>query len=230
MLAQVTSFMADLHRCSTGNIVPQAATCNSTHPLSTCGDVLLSKSSQLCNTQHSGALRVVSSHIEKHTSLAAALAGSDTAMCGALHLLPQHWDGLGAVHLADCAVCLSGYTCCCARLINWASQPRLHDTVQTHPQRKYAVLQPLLQHWLELEQCIPVATHCRPAGMPAAMPFSLTAPFVICTVSLADSVRAMMWGAAARASSMARARICLIGRTPVSSACTGSAVLIWCPL
>ena len=52
------------------------------------------------------------------------------------------------------------------------------------------VLQDLLQHWEELEQCIPVATQERPFGTPASMPSELTAPVVICTLSAAASVRA----------------------------------------
>ena len=82
------------------------------------------------------------------------------------------------------------------------------------------MLQCLLQHWLELEQCIPVATHSRPAGTPFAIPFSLTAPFVICIESLADSARAMVRGAATRTSNVTKAKTFLSDRALICSACT----------
>ena len=88
----------------------------------------------------------------------------------------------------------------------------LREVDGPYPQRKYIVLQPLLQHCEELEQCIPVATHVRPFGTPASMLSELTAPVVICTLSAADSVLAAEDELALRASRIAsKAAIVCIG-------------------
>ena len=59
----------------------------------------------------------------------------------------------------------------------------------SQPQRKYTLLQLLLQHCEELEQLIPEPTQARPAGTPLSRLSLLTSPLVICTLSAADSVR-----------------------------------------
>ena len=62
------------------------------------------------------------------------------------------------------------------------------------------MLQPLLQHWELLLQCMPVAVQLLPAGTPASMFFSLTSPLVICTVLEDNRLRLPMHGTALMAS------------------------------